>query len=89
MALGANPRDVVMLVVGQVATLATVGICLGLVAAFAVTRFISSLLYGVTPTDPVTFVGVAILVALVTLAASYMPARRAMLADPLAALRCE
>jgi putative ABC transport system permease protein len=89
MALGANRRDVVMLVVGQVSTLAMVGICLGLIAAFAVTRFISSLLYGVTPTDPVTFVGVAILVALVTLAASYIPARRATLADPLAALRCE
>jgi putative ABC transport system permease protein len=89
MALGANPRDIVMLVIGQASRLLIIGICIGLIAAFSLTRLISGLLYGVTPTDPVIFVGVVTLVALVALAASYIPARRAMGADPLVALRYE
>jgi putative ABC transport system permease protein len=89
MALGANSHDVVKLVLGHVSRVILLGICLGLIGAFAVARLISGLLYGVTPTDPITFVGVVILVALVALAASYIPVRRAMRADPLVALRYE
>lgn len=65
------------------------GITIGLVACFAITRLMSSRLFGVKATRPATFIGVSILILLVPLAASYIPARRAMRTDPIVALRCE
>ncbi|MBZ5500470.1 MAG: ABC transporter permease [Acidobacteriia bacterium] len=88
-ALGAQPSDVSRLVLGHGARLAGIGVIVGVVAAFALTRLLSSLLFGVSATDPLTFVGVAILLTLVAVAACYIPARRAMRVDPLVALRCE
>jgi putative ABC transport system permease protein len=89
MALGAERRDVLRLVVGEGARLAAVGVVLGLAGALAVTRLVSSLLYGVSATDPLTFAAVAALLVVVALLASYVPARRAMGLDPNAALRYE
>ena len=89
MALGAQPRDVLRLVVGEGARLAGIGVALGLAASLAVTRLMSSLLFGVKAADPFTFLGVALLLSLVVLAACYIPARRAMRLDPLIALRYE
>jgi len=88
-ALGAQQRDVLRLVVGQGIALAIVGAVAGIAGALGLTRYLQSLLYGVRPTDPLTFAGVAILLALVSLAACYIPARRATRVDPLAALRHE
>ena len=89
MALGAKDRDVRALVVRQGLTVAAIGVAVGLVGAFGVTRVIQSLLYNVTATDPVSFGGVSIFLALVAGLASYLPARRATAVDPIVALRNE
>ena len=89
MALGARRKEVLLLVVGQGAKLAFAGVAIGLVSALLLTRLMASLLYGVGATDPLTYVAVAILLVLVAIAASYIPARRAMRVDPIVALRYE
>jgi putative ABC transport system permease protein len=89
MALGAQPRDVWRLIVGHGAALALAGIVIGSVGALALTKLLGSLLYAVKPSDPFTFLGVALLLGLIALLACYVPARRAMRVDPLAALRHE
>jgi predicted permease len=89
MALGAQADDVLKLVVRQGLRLALIGAAAGLALAFAATRLTRSLLYGVGPTDPATFAGVALFLIVVALAACYLPARRATRVDPLAALRHE
>ena len=88
-ALGAQRRDVLSLVIAQGLKVALIGSLLGLVGALAATRFVSSLLYGVTPTDPTTFAGVPLLLIVVALLASWLPARRAANVDPMEALRYE
>jgi putative ABC transport system permease protein len=88
-ALGAQPGDVLMLVVGQGARLALYGIAAGLVAAFALTRLMASMLYGVKATDAYTFAAIPVLLGVVALAASYLPSRRVLALDPVTALRHE
>jgi len=89
MALGAQRGDVLRSVMGEGAKLSLAGIALGMAGAFAVMRVLSGELYGVGATDPLTFCGVAVLVAVVALTACYVPARRAMRVDPVVALRYE
>jgi len=88
-ALGASRGNVLLLVVRQALLLALLGSVIGIVGALALSRLMASQLYGVQPTDPITFVTVAALLMIVSLAASYLPARRAMRVEPMAALRYE
>jgi predicted permease len=89
MALGAQRHDIVRLVLDKGFKIVTTGVVAGIVASFALTRFMRSLLYGVGPNDPLTLAFVVVLFALVALAACYVPARRAMGVDPMVALRYE
>jgi putative ABC transport system permease protein len=89
MAMGARPRDVLKLVIGQGAKLIAAGLGAGLIVAFIAGRIISSLLYQVNATDPLTYLVVPLLLASVALVAIYIPARRAMKVDPMTALRTE
>lgn len=89
MALGASPRDLLQLIVGSGTRLACLGIGAGILTALVLTRFMSSMLFGVHPADPLTFAAVSLLLLFVVLLASYMPARRATKIDPMVALRYE
>jgi predicted permease len=88
-ALGAQRSDVLRLVLGQGSRMAALGVVVGIGASLAISRLMSSLLFGISATDPLTFAGVALLVSLIALAASYIPARRALRVDPVKALRYE
>jgi ABC-type antimicrobial peptide transport system permease subunit len=89
MALGAARKDILKLVLGQGVRLTLIGVCLGLLVSFGLTRFLSSQLLGVTTTDLLTFSSVACLLCAVALVACYIPARKAMHVDPMVALRNE
>src|SRR5689334_976329 len=89
LALGAQSRDVLVMIVKQGGMLILLGLVIGLAGAFALTRLIASLLFGVTAKDPITFGAVAVLLAIVALLACYIPALRATKVDPMDALRCE
>jgi putative ABC transport system permease protein len=89
MALGAQPEDVLRVVVGHGLRLVLLGLCIGVAAALVVTRWMSSVLFDVKPTDPLTFAAVGVLLTAVAFLASYIPARRAMRVDPMVALRYE
>jgi len=89
LALGASRRDILSLVLGKGMGLAVAGVALGLVGALALSRLVSSVLYGVSAADPATFAGAAGLLAALALLACYLPARRAIKVDPMVAIRCE
>ncbi|HTM26475.1 MAG TPA: ABC transporter permease [Vicinamibacterales bacterium] len=89
MALGARGAEVMLIVLGQSATLTGLGIVLGLLGTVSAARYLSTMLYGITPLDPITLVLVSIVFAVVTTCAAYLPARRATRIDPIVALRCE
>src|SRR5206468_3767484 len=89
LALGAREADILRLVLRHGAALASVGIAGGLTAALTASRVLAGLLYGVSPGDPLTYLGVSALLAAVALAATWLPARRAARVDPLTALRAE
>ena len=89
MALGARPANILSLVLKQGVLLTGIGVVVGLVAALILTRLMASLLFGVTSTDAITYLGVSALLAAVAIFATYIPARRATQVDPLKALRYE
>jgi predicted permease len=89
MALGAQPSEVLQLVLGEGAKLLVAGATAGIVAGLILVRAMQSLLYGVSATDPIAFLGATVLLGIIALVASYIPARRAMGVDPMVALRCE
>jgi len=89
MALGAQPQDVLRVIVGHGLRLVLAGLCIGVAAGLVVTRWMSSVLFDVKPTDPLTFTAVAVVLTAVAFLASYIPARRAMRVDPMVALRYE
>jgi ABC-type antimicrobial peptide transport system permease subunit len=89
MALGASSADVLRVVLNQALKITLVGLAVGLVGAFAATRALGSMLFGVKASDPATFAGIALLLATIAILASYLPARRATKVDPVIALRYE
>jgi putative ABC transport system permease protein len=89
LAIGAQPRQVLALILRQGLLLTLLGVVVGLAAAFALTRLLSGLLFGVAPVDAATFTTISLLLVIVSLVACYLPARRAMRIDPLQALRYE
>jgi ABC-type antimicrobial peptide transport system permease subunit len=89
MALGAQSSDVLKLMMREGTALIAAGLVIGLAGAWAATRLIKGFLYEVSPTDPLTFIGIAILLIFVASMACYIPARRAMKVDPMVALRTE
>jgi ABC-type antimicrobial peptide transport system permease subunit len=89
LALGAGRNDVIAMIVRHSMTLAGIGITIGLLGAFGVTRLMSAVLYGVSATDPLTYVSVVLLLAGIVFIAGYLPARRASTVDPMRALRYE
>jgi ABC-type antimicrobial peptide transport system permease subunit len=89
MALGANQKDVLKMVMRQGAALTASGMAIGIVGALATTRFIKFMLFGINPTDLMTFAAITALLGAVALAACYVPARRATRVDPILALRYE
>ncbi len=88
-ALGASSSDVLRMVLGEGMRITLIGVAIGLAAAFGLTRLITTIIYGVGATDPITFAAVAILLSAIALFACYIPARRAMRVDPMIALRYE
>jgi putative ABC transport system permease protein len=89
MAIGARPRDVFTMIMGQGMKLAVIGVVIGLVGAFALTRLMASMLFGVEPTDATTFASIAALLIAVALLACYLPGRRATRVEPTISLRYE
>jgi ABC-type antimicrobial peptide transport system permease subunit len=89
MALGAQPRAILKLIVGRGLVLVSAGVVIGVLASFGLTRFIEHMLFGVTPTDPLTFVMIVFLLGLVALLACLIPAQRAMRVDPIVVLRSQ
>jgi ABC-type antimicrobial peptide transport system permease subunit len=89
LAVGAQTRDVLKLVIGQGMKLALVGVAIGLIASLALTHLMKNLLFGVSATDPLTFAGIALLLTAVAVLACWIPARRAAKVDPMVALRID
>ena len=88
-ALGATQRDILRMVVGEGLLLTSIGLGIGILAALGLTRLLVSILYGIRPRDPLTFVGLSLMLACVSVLATYVPARRATKIDPMSAVRHE